>query len=138
MEHKYHVLPATPTNMEDLPPNPNYVPPEERKAVAEKQALKKVRKVRRRVKRSQVGQAPAAKGKATPRQTVANTQQQPRDRMGRFASFAGRAIVGTAKGIASVAKGTPKALKAADRIATNALQGMTGYQQHTRRTRRGR
>ena len=119
MEHKYHVLPQTHTGMEDLPANPNYVPPEERKAVAEKQALRKVRRVRRRVKRSQVAQAPAAKGKATPRQTPANTQQQPRDRLGRFASFAGRAVVGTVKGVV-------KGVKAADCIATGVLQDVTG------------
>jgi hypothetical protein len=148
MEYKHRVLPQTPTGMETLE-ELGYVPPEQRKAVtekkalerldyiptepfkerkaeSEKQALRKVRKVRKVRRRKGAQASPVAtKGKASAQQPARTMQQQPRDRMGRFASF----VAGTARGVV-------KTVKAADRTATKILQGVTNAQPTRKRGRR--
>ena len=120
---KFETLPNTKT-----PERLDYIPTEpfkERKAESEKEALRKVRKVRK-VRRRKVAQASTApKGKASAQQPARTMQQQPRDKMGRFASF----VSGTAKGIV-------KTVKAADRIATGVLQDVTGTKLVKRRMKR--
>lgn len=123
MQDKYHRHPLPgPQPVDDMPDLPPRRPASEQQQQAPTpQKIRRVRKVRR----SQVGQI--RKQQHAPRPIPRNAASQPRDHLGRFASFAGRAIVGTAKGIV-------RTVKAADRTATNLLQDIT----NTRPRRKGR
>lgn len=87
--------------MEDLAPNPNYVPPDEKP---------KKKKVIRKKRKSTTLRA------ATPKRPLPPSSAQPRDHLGRFASIAGRALWGaareTGRAVARTVKTANKAHKA--------------------------